>query len=179
MQHRACHRFVPFDFLLAVTLFLNITVFVHVHSCVQLLGAFWLSLFLPPVQHVWVCVCASILSKGFWYGGRTAFFLSHCPACKREIYCSVDGLRQSQVHRPQPRIEGDGLGPGWGPGRGWGLWVSLLTFKMPHNGHSLATGCSHSNLYASPACDTNKFAHICPGGQSICNSDDFFYGHSA
>lgn len=60
MQHRACHRFVPFDFLLAVTLFLNITVFVHVHSCVQLLGAFWLSLFLPP--HVWVCVC--VLSKG-------------------------------------------------------------------------------------------------------------------
>lgn len=56
MQHRACHRFVPFDFLLAVTLFLNITVFVHVHSCVQLLGAFWLSLFLPPVQHVCVYV---------------------------------------------------------------------------------------------------------------------------
>lgn len=54
MQHRACHRFVPFDFLLAVTLFLNITVFVHVHSCV--LGAFWLSLFLPPVQLVCVYV---------------------------------------------------------------------------------------------------------------------------
>lgn len=122
-----------------------------------------------------MCVCASILSKGFWYGGRTAFFLSHCPACKREIYCSVDGLRQSQVHRRQPRIEGDGLGPGWEWGRGWALWVSLLTFKMPHNGHSLATGCSHSNLYASPACDTNKFAHICPGGQSICNSDDFLW----
>lgn len=56
MHYRACHRFVPFDFLLAVTLFLNITVFVHVHSCVQLLGAFWLSLFLPPVQHVCVYV---------------------------------------------------------------------------------------------------------------------------
>lgn len=124
-----------------------------------------------------MCVCVYVLSKGFWCGGSAAFFLSHYPACKREIYCSVDGLRQSQVHRPQPRIEGDGLGPGWdrGRGRGWGLWVSLLTFKMPHNGHSLATGCSHSNLYASPACDTNKFAHICPGGQSICNSDDFLW----
>lgn len=120
---------------------------------------------------VGVCVCARVCVSV-----RTQYYLLFIPSSGFQkgnlLFCrwfeaesGAPATTEDRGRWPRPRVRAR---------------VSLLTFKMPHNGHSLATGWSLSNLYASPACDTNKFGHICPGqsfGQSICNSDDF-YGQS-
>lgn len=124
------------------------------------------------VSQVWVCVCVHYLRA----------FRLHPWASKKGkfiVLSMVWGRVRCTGHRPEDR--------GWRPRTRARARVSLLTFKMPHNGHtgwslSPSLSLSLSLIYTHRLHVTaTSFGRICRDqsfGQSICNSDDF-YGHSA